>query len=94
MVVVVVVTTNCYKVINCEKQSFLAHPVCILQLQQSGLMRQCCCYCVCRLRQKCDNRIDTGDTFHLHSKIHNVDNDDDLMITVIPVLLFLFDKAW
>jgi len=30
--------TDCYKVNNSQKQSFLAHPVYILQLQQSGLM--------------------------------------------------------
>jgi len=33
-------TTNCYKVTN-SQNSFLAHPVCIVQLQQCGLMHQC-----------------------------------------------------
>jgi len=78
-------TPYCYKVNNCQKQSFLAHPVYILQLQQSGLMHQCWCYCVCSLQKKYQICIDTGDAFHIHSKKRNVDIGDDLMITVIAV---------
>jgi len=47
------------------------------------------------LQKKYHIRIDTGDTFHIHSKKHNVvDDDDDLIIPAIAVLLFVFDKAW
>jgi len=46
------------------------------------------------LQKKYHIRIDTGDTFHVHSKKHNVDGDDDLIIPAIAVLLFVFDKAW
>jgi len=49
-------------------------------------------FCIGRLQKKYHIHIDTGDTFHVHSKKHNVD-DDDLMITVIAVLSFVFDKA-
>ena len=56
-------------------------------LQQSG-------YCICSLQKKYHIRIDTGDTFHVRSKIHNADSDDDLMITLIAVLSSVFDKAW
>ena len=53
------------------------------------------CYCVCSLEKKCLVHIDTGDTLHVHSKIHIVDNDDDdLMLTVIAMLSFVFHKAW
>jgi len=39
------------------------------------------------LQKKYQIRVDTGDTFHVRSKKHNVDiDDDDLMITVIAVL--------
>ena len=51
------------------------------------------CFCVCSLQKKYHIRIDTGDTFHVHSKKHCVDDDDDLMITVIAMLSFVFDKA-
>ena len=56
-----------------------------------AVMHQCWGYCVCSLRQKYHIRIDTGDTFHVHSKKHN---DDDVMVSAISVLLFVFDKAW
>jgi len=47
------------------------------------------------LQKQYQIRIDTGDTFCIHGKKHIVDNDDvdDLMITVIAMLLFVFDKA-
>jgi len=51
------------------------------------------------LQKKYHIRIDTGNTFHVHSKKHTVDDDDDddddddWMITVIAVLSFVFDKA-
>jgi len=46
------------------------------------------------LQKKYQIRIDTGDTFNVHSNKHNVDIDDDLIIPVIAVLLFVFEKAW
>jgi len=79
-------TLTVTKLTTLTNSHFLAHPVYILQLQQSGLMHQCWCYCFCSLQKKYQIRIDTGDTFHVHSKKRNVDNDDDLMIAVIAVL--------
>jgi len=46
------------------------------------------------LQKKYQIRIDTGDTFHVRSKKHNVVDDDDLIIPAVAVLLFVFDKAW
>ena len=54
--------------------TFFPDTVCILECNN---LQVCWCFCIGRLQRKYHIRIDTGDTFHVHSKKHCVDDDDD-----------------